>query len=168
MVEKHKFKCRECGLEIYLQAWKAVCPSCDGTYTLEKVLEADTLTPKIARSGIVAGISFLSYFVMVSMFMPSATVMHTLLSLLYFVPPVIIYMLLAILALSVLARSTVGISLSMLFWIYPLIFHAINLSLRANLTDALFLTLALVGMGIGMETLILMRKRKRIMEGRFK
>jgi len=38
-LEKKHFICSECGAEYYLQAWKAVCPSCKSEYTLTLVEE---------------------------------------------------------------------------------------------------------------------------------
>ncbi len=38
-MEKKHFICSECGAEYYLQAWKAVCPSCKSEYTLTLVEE---------------------------------------------------------------------------------------------------------------------------------
>ncbi|MEM2095998.1 MAG: hypothetical protein QXX19_07765 [Candidatus Caldarchaeum sp.] len=34
-MEKHRFVCSSCGAEYWLQAWKAVCPSCMQEFTLE-------------------------------------------------------------------------------------------------------------------------------------
>ncbi|MEM4449270.1 MAG: hypothetical protein QXQ33_00395 [Nitrososphaerota archaeon] len=38
-MKKYLFKCRECGHEFRLQAWKAVCPNCEKSYSLVKVVE---------------------------------------------------------------------------------------------------------------------------------
>ena len=40
-MEKKRFVCSECGAEYYLQAWKAVCPSCKSEYTLTLVEERE-------------------------------------------------------------------------------------------------------------------------------
>ncbi|MEM0481929.1 MAG: hypothetical protein QXM16_03450 [Nitrososphaerota archaeon] len=34
---RHLFKCTNCGFEVYLQAWKAECPSCRSGFTLVMV-----------------------------------------------------------------------------------------------------------------------------------
>ncbi|MEM0382189.1 MAG: hypothetical protein QW059_06420 [Nitrososphaerota archaeon] len=38
---RHLFKCTNCGYEIYLQAWKAECPSCRSGFTLVMVAEEE-------------------------------------------------------------------------------------------------------------------------------
>lgn len=38
-MKKYLFKCRECGNEFRLQAWRAVCPNCEKSYSLVRVVE---------------------------------------------------------------------------------------------------------------------------------
>ncbi len=39
MSRKYLFKCKECGHEFKLQAWKAICPNCEKNYSLVKIAE---------------------------------------------------------------------------------------------------------------------------------
>lgn len=39
MSRKYLFKCKDCGHEFRLQAWKAICPNCEKSYSLVKIAE---------------------------------------------------------------------------------------------------------------------------------
>jgi len=44
-LKKYLFKCKECGQEFRLQAWRAVCPNCEKSYSLIRVVE----TPRVPK-----------------------------------------------------------------------------------------------------------------------
>ncbi len=45
-LKKYLFKCKECGQEFRLQAWRAICPNCEKSYSLIKVVEQPRI-PKV-------------------------------------------------------------------------------------------------------------------------
>lgn len=74
-MEKHKFRCEDCGYELFLQAWKAVCPNCNGTFTLIRVDEQPTEEKRITPNTI--GFFPLLFYILYSMIsQPGKTIIN--------------------------------------------------------------------------------------------
>ncbi len=93
------FRCTNCGYEVYLQAWKAECPSCRSGFTLVMVASEEKRT-RPALLGYIPPIIAVSYLLLIIL-NPSITVARLL-------PwPLAVIATLAALALSI-TSSTLG------------------------------------------------------------
>jgi DNA-directed RNA polymerase subunit RPC12/RpoP len=70
------FKCLNCGHEVRLQAWKAVCPSCESGFTLVPVASEE----KKRRHSIIGYVApiLLTIYLVLTLASPSATVSRIL------------------------------------------------------------------------------------------
>jgi len=123
-LEKKRFVCSSCGAEFYLQAWKAVCPSCKSAYTLEHVEE-----PREARR-ILTAREYASLLLLVyaaySYFAPREATLLTYLA--DVVPVYLAYMLPLLVSLFLFLGTDGGVFASIALGAAEILYGLLNLS----------------------------------------
>jgi DNA-directed RNA polymerase subunit RPC12/RpoP len=151
-LKKYLFKCKECGQEFRLQAWRAVCPNCEKSYTLVRVVETPRV-PKI-RPRIFVTLLLVVYAGYLVVNLSSAPD----LPLLYYYPLIIITIGAAIFALSGSFPSNM---LSIVLGAWIAYSHLSYLS-----SNMYYIFLIMLGIGIAvlgaMDELIIRRYRSRL------
>lgn len=155
-MEKHLFKCSSCGYEIYLQAWKAVCPRCERGYTLVRVIEP-TREPRIRPR--FAGAGLLLLYLALTIIAPGATAVSV-------APPILIQILLAAAAVFLLTGSLPSIILASSIAIGILAYHLPGVV--GSLQQAALSAIALLIIASSVSEELLIRRRKRGMRGQGK
>lgn len=106
-MEKHKFRCEDCGYELFLQAWKAVCPNCNGTFTLVRMEEQPTEEKRITPNTV--GFFPLLFYILYSMVAePGKTLINLPAAVIPFLPIWLAYLPAALILLLCMVNSEYG------------------------------------------------------------
>jgi len=151
-LKKYLFKCKECGQEFKLQAWRAVCPNCEKSYTLVRVVET-LRVPKI-KPRIFVTLLLMVYAGYLVINLSSAPDLPFL----YYYPLIIVIIGVAIFALSGSFPSNM---LSIVLGAWIAYSHLSRLS-----SNSYYIFLILLGVGIAvlgaMDELIIRRHRSKL------
>jgi len=151
-MEKHLFKCSNCGYEVYLQAWKSVCPRCERGYTLVRVIEP-TREPRVRPRLVASGLLLL--YLAVSIVIPGETAAGA-------APSIFIWLLVAAAGVFILTGSLPSIILSSAIGIGIMTYHLLGAAGSAQ-QAALAAVAALIIVSSILEELLIRRRKSRMM-----
>ncbi|MEM4302605.1 MAG: hypothetical protein QXQ70_01770 [Candidatus Caldarchaeum sp.] len=119
-MKRHRFVCSECGAEYWLQAWKAVCPSCQAEFTLEQ--RPEERSKQHARGNMFTLLA-MSGYVLFSLLAPGGISVYSIVP---WAPIPVLQALTLVLALLSYAGSEPALWLSAVFGASAVLFHVFN------------------------------------------